>query len=137
MIFDLANNIDKELFEKRCQKLIDKKVIIEIKEKRLHRTIRQNSYLHVCLAIFSIEFGYSMQETKTLLKRNCSFMIYEKNHKSFLRSTADLDTKEMTDFIEFIREYSAKEGLYIPTSEEYIKNQTSIDKEIEQNKMHL
>ena len=64
-------------------------------------------------------------------------MSYEKNGKKYLKETRGMDSKELTDFIEWIRNYSAMGGCYIPTSEEYLINKYSIDREIEQNKQHL
>ena len=64
-------------------------------------------------------------------------MRYVKNNKQFLKETASLDTKEMTDFIEWLINYAAQEGLFIPSSEEYIINQLFFDKQIDSQKQYL
>ena len=64
-------------------------------------------------------------------------MRYEKNNNVYLKSTAKLSTKELTEFIEWVRNYSSVNGLYLPTSEEYITNRFEIDQEIENNKKYL
>ena len=89
-----------------------------------------------------MELGYTIVEAKTMLKRMYSnaepSMVYQKKGYKFLRSTTTMDTKELTNFIEWIRNYAATDGcIYIPTSEEYLINQYNIDKQIEQNKKYL
>lgn len=137
MKLNLSNTYDKERAKTRLKVLIDKGAKIELKEIKGKRTIRQNSYLHVCISLFAIEFGYTLDEAKTLLKRQCEFMKYSKNGQLFLKRTREMDTKELTEFIEWIRNYSSQQGLYLPTSEEYLLYRFEIDKEIEQNKNYL
>ncbi len=64
-------------------------------------------------------------------------MTYQKNEKFYLKETKSMDTKEMTDFIDWIRNHSSEEGCYIPTPEEYQTQQFEIDKEIERHKQYL
>lgn len=137
MKLNLSNTYDKERAKTRLKVLIDKGAKIELTEIKGKRTIRQNSYLHVCISLFAIEFGYTLDEAKTLLKRQCEFMKYSKNGQLFLKRTREMDTKELTEFIEWIRNYSSQQGLYLPTSEEYLLHRFEIDKEIEQNKKYL
>ena len=137
MIYDLTKPLEIKEFRAKCQYLIlnDKKV--ELKEKRNTRSLSQNAYLHVCISLFAIEYGYNLEEAKTLLKRNCSFMIYEKNGDKFLKKTSSMDSKELTDFIEWLRNFAGQHGLYIPTSQEYIENKFEIDKSINSNEHYL
>jgi len=137
MIFDLSNNIDKNKASFKLDELIKSGKVIELKEKRKIRTIQQNKYLHVCITLFAIESGYTLEEAKTTLKRECTWMYYEKNCNMFLRRTRDLDTKELTDFIEFILNFAGVQGIYIPSSEEYVQNQIEINKNIAQHKQFL
>ena len=118
-------------------KLIEGGKLIELKEIRKSRTIRQNSYLHVLISLYSVYVGNTLEESKTDLKRLCEFMRYEKNNNVYLKSTAKLNTKELTEFIEWVRNYSSVNGLNLPTSEEYITNRFEIDQEIENNKKYL
>lgn len=113
---------------------------VEITKKTKQRTIRQNAYLHVCITLFSIEFGYTLEEGKTHLKRNCpyhEFTRYEKKGEWFLSSTKDFTTEQSAMFIDWLREYSSKEGCYIPTSQEYLDKKHEIDREIAKNKKYL
>lgn len=137
MKLDLSKPYDKAKAETRFKVLLDKGAKIELKEVRKVRTLNQNAYLHVCISLFAIEFGYNLEEAKTLLKRECLFMIYEKNNNTFLKRTRDMDTQQLTKFIEWVRNYSASNGLYLPSSEEYLMHKFEIDKEIERNENYL
>lgn len=137
MILDLSNSLDKSKAKTYFNTLLDKKKKIELKELKPKRSIRHNAYLHVCISIYAIEFGYNLEEAKTLLKRQSGFMKYTKNGNLFLKRTRDMLSDELSKFIEFIRDFSAKQGCYIPTSEEYKENSYSIDKHINNNKQYL
>jgi len=137
MLFDLSKPIDNKSFRDYANFLISKEYKVSLQKIVPKRTIQQNKYLHVCISIFAIEFGYTLEEAKTLLKRLCDFMRYEKNGNKFLKKTGLLDSNDLTKFIEWIRNYAGMNGLYIPTSEEYISNRFEIDREIEKSKQYL
>jgi len=137
MLLDLSKQIDKKKFKEYGDFLLNKEHQVQLQKIISKRTIQQNKYLHVCITLFAIEFGYTLEESKTLLKRLCDFMKYKKNGNKFLKKTSLLDSSELTKFIEWIRNYAGVNGLYIPTSEEYISNRFEIDKEIEKSKQYL
>lgn len=137
MKYNLNNPVDIQKASIKFDKLCQDKKEIELKEIRPIRSLQQNKYLHVLFALFGIEFGYTIDEAKTLLKRECNFMSYEKNGKKFLRHTSQMQTDELTKFIDWIRTYSAQNGLYLLTSDEYITNRIMIDNQIEIHKEYL
>ena len=137
MLLDLAIQEDLKKAELYFKTMVISKFKIELKRILPNRSISLNSYLHVCISLFSIEFGYTLEESKTLLKRKCSFMIYEKNGLKFLKKTSTLNNKECSEFVEFIRNYAAQHDLYIPDADEYKTNKFNIDKEINKNKEYL
>ena len=137
MLLDLSKTIDKKKFKEYGDFLLNKEHQVQLQKIISKRTIQQNKYLHVCITLFAIEFGYTLDEAKTLLKRSCDFMMYEKNNNKFLHKTSLLDINDLTKFIEWIRNYAGVNGLYIPTSEEYISNRFEIDREIEKSKQYL
>lgn len=138
MKLDLSKDYDLNKFKRYSEKLLEKKSKVELKEYREYRTISQNAYFHAIISLFALETGYTTQEAKTKLKRNCPFMVYEKEGERFLRGTSELNTKEFTDFTDWVRNFSVTEaGIYLPTAEEYIENRFEIDKEIEQSKEYL
>lgn len=136
MKYDLSSIKDMTLFKRRVMELTSSQKKVELKELREVRTLKQNSYLHVVLNLYAINFGHTLNEAKTDLKRDYG-LIYEKNWKKYLISTTILDTKELTEFIEYIRTRAAKENCYIPTAEEYLTNKFNIDREIDKHKEFL
>tara|TARA_R110000803_G_scaffold2946_2_gene10204 strand:+ start:2233 stop:2649 length:417 start_codon:yes stop_codon:yes gene_type:complete len=135
--YDLSKLDDLREFKTKCEYLVGNKKKVDLKAIRNARSMSQNSYLHVCISLFAIEFGYTLEESKTFLKRECSFMIYEKNNSLFLKKTSKMNSKELTEFIEWLRNYASENVLYIPSSEEYIENRFNIDQEIDKFKTYL
>ncbi len=105
-------------------KLIDKKVFFELKEKKRQRTNQQNRYLHLIFKQVAIETGYSINEVKQVIFKKVVnsdiFVRYsEFNGVEYLISTSELDTLEMTRAIERFRDYCSLEfGIYIPAPNE-------------------
>lgn len=127
MIYILSNPYDVERLNAYVEKATNAKWAVEVKRKLPARSSSQNAYLHVLLGYFASEFGYSTDEVKQdIFKRqvNASIFIHERINKrgqtvSYLRSTSDLDTAEMTVAIERFRNWSASEqGLYLPEPHE-------------------
>jgi hypothetical protein len=137
MKYDLSQEMDIVAFKTRLEYLLNKRLKVELKQIRQSRSIKHNAYLHVCITLFAIEFGYTLVESKTLLKRECSFMIYEKSSNVFLKQTSKMNSKELTDFIDWIRIYASRQGLYIPTSKEYLENKFNIDRQIDSNRTYF
>lgn len=132
MKLDLSKPYDLNRARQYFNKLIKKGAKVELKEYRNQRSLSQNAYLHVLFTIIANDTGYTVEEAKTAIKRRCDFMIYTKNTEKFLRSTTDLDTKEMTDFIDWLRLFSMEElDVYLPTPDEYLQGQFEIEKELE------
>ena len=137
MLYDLKDILEANDFKIKCRQLVEQRKQVELIVKQKKRSIPLNSFLHVVISLFAINFGYTLVEAKTLLKRMCNFMIYEKNGQKFLRRTRDLDNIECSTFVEWIRNYSANQGHYIPDADEYKKNNFAIDKEIIKHKNYL
>jgi len=137
MRYDTAKEIDRNRLFAKLDTLLKKQSHIEVKEIKPIRSLKNNAYLHVCITLFAIEFGYDLENAKRLLKQNCSFMYYFKGETKLLKATAKLNDKELCDFIDWIRTYSGMQGCYIPTPEEYITNRYEIDKEIDKHKSYL
>lgn len=137
MKLDLNIEYDRERAKMYFQKLLDMDCKIEIKKLAVSRTLKHNAYLHVCISLFAIDFGYTIDEAKIILKRQCSFMTYRKGKSIFLKKTSKMKSDELTKFVDFIREFAAKHSCYIPTSEEYLTNKFSIDKTIDNHRKHI
>ena len=121
MIYSLENEIEINKARTRFNDLASQGKTIELKEKRKKRTISQNSYLHLILNAFGLNFGYTMQEVKQhFFKELINPEIFNNGEKHGLitiqdwRSTADLNTKELTTAIDRFLDYSAKQGYLLP-----------------------
>lgn len=137
-IYDLSKKADLETVRFKLNKYHSEGKVIELKLKTKKKTINQIKYVHVIINLFGIEFGYKREEAKTLLKREFGhFMIYQKGKDKFLLSLADITKDQMQVWIEWIINYSAGNGLYIPSSEEYLENQFNIERQIAEHQARM
>lgn len=145
MIYDTSNPLDKANFMLRAKKLAESGKVIELTEKKPRRSLPQNKYLHVILAYFGTQTGNTLEWVKQQYYKklvNPDLFIREKEDKylgriKVLRSSADLDTAEMSLSIERFRNWAAQEtGIYIPSADEAILIQ-QMEIEIERNKEFL
>ena len=130
MIFNASNEFDIQRAKERLGYLIDKKKTFEITEKKPKRTYSQNNYIHLLFEWFALEYGetpeYVKQEIFKKLVNPQIFLTEYVNYKTgevreAWRSTADLNTKEMTTAIDNFRDYASKEaGIYLPTPDDLI-----------------
>jgi len=140
MFYDLANPVELKTAQSRFDFLISKQKRINLTEKRRKRTYQQNKYLHLIIGFFSIETGYTLEESKQIYKKaSPDIYFYTKNNRPFIRSSADLDTVEMTISIEKFRNYSSeKGGIYLPSPNEteFLEN---IENQLEryENKVYI
>jgi hypothetical protein len=139
MIYDLSNHIDLKKYEARFQYLKSKGKKVELKEVRKKRTLSQNNYLHLLLSYFGMETGYTLHESKVLFKKlSPEIFVYEKNGEKFLKSSADVDTKEMTIAIERFRNASAENGFYLPSPDDMgFLQEIEEQRRNYENKIHL
>lgn len=124
MIFDLSN--PQQLVEAReyLNQVARLGKRVEIVRKAEHRSLPQNSYLHLLLGYFGTQTGYTLDEAKVLYKRmNSDIYIYEKNGAKFLRSSADLSKEDMARSIDKFIEYAENEGIPMPRAD----NQSFMD----------
>lgn len=142
MLFNLNNPYEHDKFKAYVNRLYAEKAVVEVKKKLPGRSLSQNRYLHLLLAWFAIETGYNTDEVKVdVFKRKCNadlFVRQRENRRgetvSYLRSSAELSTGEMTAAIERFRNYaSAEAGIYLPSpgEREFLVH---IEQEIERNK---
>lgn len=145
MMFDTSNPLDKANFLLRAKKLAESGKIVELTEKKPRRSLPQNKYLHVILAYFGTQTGNTLEWVKQQYFKklvNPDLFVREKEDKylgriKVLRSSADLDTAEMSLSIDRFRNWSAQEaGIYIPSADEAILIQ-QMEMEIERNKEFL
>ena len=122
MLYNSNKPIDAQRAIEKIKHFIKNKKVFELKEKRKRRSINQNSYLHLILSGFALETGYTTEEVKQdIFKKIVNpVMFYEGEFGELVkierwRSTASLNTQEMTLCIDRFRDYAAKvAGVYLP-----------------------
>ena len=127
MIVNSRNPYEVEKAVDYLHKLLEKECVFELKEKKPIRSNQQNAYLHVILGYFASQYGCSLDEAKgDFYKRAANREIFEitvTNKKGreikTLRSSASLDSREMTTSIERFRNWSsAVANIYLPSPNE-------------------
>lgn len=142
MIFNLNNPYEVDKYKEYVNKLFKERAIVEVKKRLPNRTLAQNSYLHLLLGFFACETGYSLEEVKLeYFKKTCNRDLFERKkvnkqgiEVTYMRSSSELTTSEMTTAIERFRNYSLSQaGIYLPAPNE---NQflVYIEQEIERTK---
>lgn len=119
MKFSPTNPMDKGRAYEFLDQLMKGKKTIEIKAISPRRSLSQNAYLHLLLQAYGAHFGYTLEEAKAIYKQlNSNVYFYEKNDWILPRSSADLNTTEMTHTIDRFRQHSAEEGYPLPSAED-------------------
>lgn len=146
MLYDTSNELDKNRAIEKFKYLLNKGKIIELKEKRKIRSISQNNYLHLILSWFALEMGESLEYTKReIFKKEINHDIFHFefiNRKTGeirddLKSSALLDTKEMTTAIERFRNFASKDlGIYLPEPNDLV-NLREMERQIQNQKQYL
>lgn len=117
MKYDLSQKSEAAEAFQYLTKLATKDAIVEIKHVRPRRSLNQNNYLHLLLGAFGIHFGYTMTEAKQIYKElSKDIYYYTLKNRQFIRSSADLDTAEMTKTIDRFREASKEQGCPLPAA---------------------
>ena len=144
MIYNLKYKSDQDSATERLQWLISKERRIVIKDIRNNRTLSQNSYLHLLLNYFAIEVGEELDFIKQDIfkeKVNPEIFVYERTNpksgkkRKAIKSTSEIDTKEMATAIDRFKTWSAKKtGIRLPEAGEkefldHIKNEIEKHKE--------
>ena len=145
-IYNFKNNIDCIKANERLQWLIKNEKRTEMKELRGKRTTPQNAYFHLLINYFAIEYGETFEFTKQDIFKKWvnpeTFITTHKNPKNGkvredLRSSADLNTKEMTTAIDRFKDFAhVKLGIKLPeaTDQEFLDH---IQNEIDKHKQYL
>lgn len=143
MIYDTSKEHEKQQAITRFNHLVQKSKRIDLKVKHPKRSISQNAYLHLILSAFGCEFGYSLEEVKQeIFKKVVNKEIFYDGEKDGIitiqqwRSTADLDTGELTTAINRFLNYSAQNGYRLPEPSDLLWIE-ELEKEVSKNKQFL
>lgn len=144
-LYDTSNPLQKEQFKARSAKLAESGKVVELTEKKPKRSLQSNKYLHMILGYFACETGNTLEWVKQQYYKklvNPSIFIRERDDKylgriKILRSSADLDSAEMSTSITRFRNWASAEcGIYLPSADEDRLIQL-MEIEIERNKDYL
>ena len=103
----------------------NKKWAIEIKEYRRKRSNEQNRYIHAVPLMLISEFvGETVEEMKEYLCGEFTgwedYTVMGRKKQRPVKTTSQMNTKEMTDFIEWMQWFgSSTLNLYIPSPNEW------------------
>jgi hypothetical protein len=124
MYFNGSNNFDVQRAQERFKWLVRNKKVFELKEKKTGRSLSQNSYLHLILSWYALEYGETLEYVKQeIFKKDVNKSIFEfvfinrktGEERTEYKSTADLNTAEMTMAIDRFRDFAVKQsGFYLP-----------------------
>lgn len=137
------NKPDRQKAIDRFKKLLDEEATVELKKVVGRRSMDQNGWIHLLFTFYAIEYGYTKQEAKDLLKDECHFMSYKKIRNEtgeefiFRKQTSRLDKRECSEFIEWIYNYAGKNGFSLPSVEEYAANKSTYQELIRSCKSYL
>lgn len=124
MIFSPKHKVYKEKAFDYLSYLTSNQKRFELREIRKPRSQSQKGYMYVAFNCVVLNTGSSLEEVKQILfKEICNPDIFIResvfDNKKYLRSTEDLDTKEMFTATENFRNHCALElGIYIPGPDE-------------------
>ena len=122
MVYDLSNDIHRQLFSKRAERLLERRGVVELCEKQ-QRTIRQNDYLHLLLGALALETGTTLAYTKEqYYKREANAALFVRVRRDewlqkdveVLRSSRDLTKEEMTFSIQRLKMWADSNGFCLP-----------------------
>lgn len=137
MKFNMAVPYEAKQASGYLKRLYEKKNVVEVKKVSPHRTLNQNSYLHLLIGAFGAHFGYSLEEAKQIYKElNASTYRYEKKGRVFWRSSAELSKEDMAKTIDAFMQKSAEAGYQMPLATDHGWIQ-QVENEIERSKYYL
>jgi|GEM_PF-219212 len=148
MIFDTSKPDMRKKAINRIKHLLDKNAKIEVLEKKKNRTYSQNNYLHLILGWYALEYGETLEYVKQIIFKQkvnenifkTEFINYQTGEvRDRIKSTAELNTEEMSAATERFRNYSIKTlNLYLPEPKDVIHLE-EIENQLEQhhNKIYL
>lgn len=145
MQYDGSNPLQAQQARTKLEKMIKEQKVFELTEKKPKRSLSQNKYLHVILSYFGCQIGETMEYVKRNYYKilcNKETFVREREDKflgriKYLRSSAELDSAEMSMTIERFRNFaSAQCGIYIPSPDEERLIQL-MEIEVERNKHYI
>jgi hypothetical protein len=106
--------LDREEFDREVAALGECNVEVIVRKFRPKRSISANRYYFgVVLKMLSNYTGYTVGELHALLKSELLFCEFDQNGEP-IESTADLSSKQFTEYVEECRRFAADLGVDVP-----------------------
>ena len=124
MKYNLSITYEIEKCKTRLNFLIRKQAVVDLSEKREKRTIDQNSLYWLWLSCIMNETGEYKDRLHEVFKQKFlgteNILVFD-NQFQITKSTTQLDTKQMTDYLNRIQEFSNAElGILLPNPEDLV-----------------
>lgn len=130
MKYSLSDPLHRQQLRTRLAYLLKKgSGMVELRELRHGRTLRQNAYLHTLLAYFGLQVGEPAEVVKReyykLAANRATFLTEAVSRVTGqpaqrLRSTATLTTEELSLTIDRFRHWASQEaGIYLPSPDDH------------------
>lgn len=136
MIFDMTSQFKRDRLAALTREATEKGWTLKVEKVRGIRSLQQNKYYWALLTIYGIETGNTPEEMHTDM-REAYGMIYRKNEKTYLKSTSTLNTKEMTDYIDYIRHHAGQQGITLPDADYLKQHWQEYQEYIDQHKQFI
>lgn len=133
MIYDPNIRTDIKKAVKYLRSLLKGEHKFRIEKLFPKKTVKQNAYIHVLFSLYGIHFGHTKEAAKKELKDQLGYSFMFENEKYYV-SISDMTTKQLSLFIDRIRNFSASEKCDLPSADEYKYNWWSFDEIIKNNK---
>ena len=130
MLLNLSISSDLNKARVYFDKLVADRSKIELKKIAPPRSVNQNSYVHVLFTLWGNHFGYTVEESKQVVKTELGYT-YIKEGVLFMVRTSGMNTKELSTFVDKFRNWSAHNGCYLPDAETYLLRHFDYSQEIE------
>jgi len=123
-VFDLSGEFYRNALAQAVKTATERGDIVRFERVPKPRSTNQNRYYWAMMAIISDYTGFTVEESHIICKRYAKLFYTKNGNKQhvFLKSTADLDTVEMTEYITKVRDLGDSMGCYLPSSEEFLTN---------------
>jgi len=124
--FNLSKDFDRNVFNPLVSRLLAKRSMVRLEVIPKPRSGNQNRYYRACVKILSNYTGFSTDEVHDLCLRYFSTEYTKETNTgkehTFKKTTSQMDTKEMSEYITKVRQMGDSIGCYLPTADEYLTN---------------
>ena len=131
MKYDLSKTYDQQKALEYLNKLIKSESKCEVKKIHPKRSTSQNSYLHVLFAIWGNHMGYTLDETKEIVKCELGYTYVKpglKYNTVHYCRTSKMDSAELATFTDKFRTWSVDTcQYYLCSPDEYLLEQVYFD----------